>query len=70
MLVCAGADSSAEAFWPLKEGLEETEAWGDLDTKALLLLQGVQLNTHRGRPREDSTSMLQVSSLLRQLILI
>ncbi|KTG47578.1 hypothetical protein cypCar_00019462 [Cyprinus carpio] len=54
------ADSSAEALRLLKEGLEEAEAWGDPDTKALLLLQGVQLNTHRGRPREDSSSMLQL----------
>ncbi|XP_043093869.1 cilia- and flagella-associated protein 54 [Puntigrus tetrazona] len=63
--ICSGADSSAEALRLLKEGLEEAEAWGDPDTKAMLLLQGVQLNTHRGRPREDSTSMLQeIVSLL------
>lgn len=62
--VCAGADSSAEALRLLKEGLAEAEAWGDPDTKALLLLQGVQLNTNRGRPREDSTAMLQVSRQL------
>ncbi|KAK2892722.1 hypothetical protein Q8A67_012710 [Cirrhinus molitorella] len=63
--ICSGADSSAEALRLLKEGLEEAEAWGDPDTKALLLLQGVQLNTHRGRPREDSASMLQeIVSLL------
>ncbi|XP_026065483.1 cilia- and flagella-associated protein 54 isoform X3 [Carassius auratus] len=63
--ICSGADSSAEALRLLKEGLEEAEAWGDPDSKALLLLQGVQLNTHRGRPREDSTSMLQeIVSLL------
>ncbi|XP_058629752.1 cilia- and flagella-associated protein 54-like isoform X3 [Onychostoma macrolepis] len=63
--ICSGADSSAEALRLLKEGLEEAEAWGDPDSKALLLLQGVQLNTHRGRPTEDSTSMLQeIVSLL------
>lgn len=59
--VWAGVDSSAEAFRVLKEGLEEADAWGDPDTKALLLLQGVQMNTHCGKAREDSTSMLQVS---------
>ncbi|XP_016134498.1 cilia- and flagella-associated protein 54 [Sinocyclocheilus grahami] len=63
--ICSGADSSTEARRLLKEGLEEAEACGDPDTKALLLLQGVQLNIHRGRPREDSTSMLQeIVSLL------
>ncbi|XP_050964277.1 cilia- and flagella-associated protein 54-like [Labeo rohita] len=63
--ICSGADSSAEALRLLKEGLEEAEAWGDPDTKALLLLQAVQLNTNRGRPREDSASMLQeIVSLL------
>ncbi|KAL0195539.1 hypothetical protein M9458_009111, partial [Cirrhinus mrigala] len=58
-VICSGADSSAEALRLLKEGLEEAEAWGDPDTKALLLLQAVQLNTNRGRPREDSASLLQ-----------
>ncbi|XP_073695305.1 cilia- and flagella-associated protein 54 [Garra rufa] len=63
--ICSGADSSAEALRMLKEGLEEAEAWGDPDTKALLLLQSVQLNTNRGRPREDSASVLQeIVSLL------
>ncbi|KAK7149598.1 hypothetical protein R3I94_009044 [Phoxinus phoxinus] len=63
--IYSGTDSSAEALRMLKEGLAEAEAWGDPDTKALLLLQGVQLNTHRGRPREDSTAMLQeIVSLL------
>ncbi|XP_048011696.1 cilia- and flagella-associated protein 54 isoform X3 [Megalobrama amblycephala] len=63
--IYSGADSSAEALRLLKEGLAEAEAWGDPDTKALLLLQGVQLNTYRGRPREDSTAMLQeIVSLL------
>nr|XP_021330926.1 cilia- and flagella-associated protein 54 isoform X1 [Danio rerio] len=63
--ICSGADSSSEALQLLKEGLAEAEAWGDPDTKALLLLQGVQLNTHCGRPREDNASMLQeIVSLL------
>ncbi|KAA0721041.1 Cilia- and flagella-associated protein 54 [Triplophysa tibetana] len=63
--IYAGVDSSAEAFRVLKEGLEEADAWGDPDTKALLLLQGVQMNTHCGKAREDSTSMLQeIVSLL------
>ncbi|XP_051544314.1 cilia- and flagella-associated protein 54 [Myxocyprinus asiaticus] len=63
--IYSGADSSVEALRLLKEGLAEAEAWGDPDTKAQLLLQGVQLNTYRGRPREDSTSMLQeIVSLL------
>ncbi|XP_057180735.1 cilia- and flagella-associated protein 54-like [Triplophysa rosa] len=57
--IYAGVDSSAEAFRVLQEGLEEADAWGDPDTKALLLLQGVQMNTHCGKAREDSTSMLQ-----------
>ncbi|RXN21254.1 cilia- and flagella-associated 54 [Labeo rohita] len=61
--ICSGADSSAEALRLLKEGLEEAEAWGDPDTKALLLLQAVQLNTNRGRPREDSASMLQLCAI-------
>ncbi|KAJ8374133.1 hypothetical protein SKAU_G00047130 [Synaphobranchus kaupii] len=54
-----GMDSSTEAARLLAEGLQEAEAWGDPDTHALLLHQGVLLHTHRGRPREDSTSMLQ-----------
>ncbi|XP_051974973.1 cilia- and flagella-associated protein 54 [Xyrauchen texanus] len=63
--IYSGADSSVEALRLLKEGLAEAEAWGDPDTKAQLLLQGVQLNTYRGRPREDSSSMLQeIVSLL------
>ncbi|KAG1953321.1 cilia- and flagella-associated protein [Pimephales promelas] len=63
--IYSGRDSSVEALQLLKEGLAEAEAWGDPDTKALLLLQGVQLNTHCGRAREDSTAMLQeIVSLL------
>ncbi|XP_019903314.2 cilia- and flagella-associated protein 54 isoform X2 [Esox lucius] len=54
-----GVDSSVEAARLLKEGLQEAEAWGDPDTKALFLLQGAKLDTHRGRPREDSISLLQ-----------
>nr|XP_055046418.1 cilia- and flagella-associated protein 54-like isoform X2 [Misgurnus anguillicaudatus] len=63
--IYSDVDSSAEAFRVLKEGLAEAEAWGDPDTTALLLLQGVQLNTHLGKAREDSTLMLQeIVSLL------
>ncbi|XP_035258138.1 cilia- and flagella-associated protein 54 isoform X1 [Anguilla anguilla] len=54
-----GVDSSTEAARLLAEGLQEAEAWGDPDTRALLLHQGVLLHTHRGRPREDITSQLQ-----------
>ncbi|KAJ8367752.1 hypothetical protein AAFF_G00310910 [Aldrovandia affinis] len=55
-----GVDSSAEAARLLAEGLQEAESWGDPDTRALLLLQGALLHTHRGAPRETSTSLLQV----------
>ncbi|KAL0993745.1 hypothetical protein UPYG_G00113070 [Umbra pygmaea] len=54
-----GVDSSVEAARMVKEGLQEAETWGDQETKALFLLQGVRLDMHRGRPREDSTSLLQ-----------
>ncbi|XP_071001157.1 cilia- and flagella-associated protein 54-like, partial [Oncorhynchus clarkii lewisi] len=54
-----GMDSSVEATKLLKEGLQEAEVWGDPDTRALFLLQGARLDTHRGLPRENSTSLLQ-----------
>ncbi|XP_017572344.1 cilia- and flagella-associated protein 54 [Pygocentrus nattereri] len=54
-----GVDSSVEAARLLKEGLVEAEAWGDPDTQALLLLQEAKMNTHCGRPPEESTSILQ-----------
>ncbi|XP_053506290.1 cilia- and flagella-associated protein 54 isoform X2 [Ictalurus furcatus] len=54
-----GVDSSVEADRLIKQGLAEAEAWGDPDTQALLLLQGVTLNTHCGRVPEESVSMLQ-----------
>ncbi|TRY62256.1 hypothetical protein DNTS_014519, partial [Danionella cerebrum] len=57
--ICSGANSSAVVHHLLREALAETEAWGDPDTKALLLLHHVQFNTHCGRPREESTPMLQ-----------
>ncbi|CAB1315772.1 unnamed protein product, partial [Coregonus sp. 'balchen'] len=52
-------DSSVVATKLLKEGLQEAEVWGDPDTRALFLLQGARLDTHRGLPRENSTSLLQ-----------
>ncbi|KAF5908404.1 cilia- and flagella-associated protein 54 [Clarias magur] len=52
-------DSSVEADRLIKQALAEAEAWGDPDTQALLLLQGVKLNTHCGRAPEESASMLQ-----------
>ncbi|KAJ7996134.1 hypothetical protein DPEC_G00233920 [Dallia pectoralis] len=54
-----GVDSSVEAARLLKEGLQEAEMWGDPDTRVLLLLQAAELDTHRGRPREDSSSLIQ-----------
>lgn len=57
--MCVGVDSSVEADRLMKQGLAEAEAWGDPDTQALLLLQGVMLNTHCGRALEESTSILQ-----------
>ncbi|XP_060759219.1 cilia- and flagella-associated protein 54 [Neoarius graeffei] len=64
-VIYPGVDSSVEADRLMKQGLAEAEAWGDPDTQALLLLQGVMLNTHCGRALEESTSILQeVVSLL------
>lgn len=59
MCMCVGVDSSVEADRLIKQGLSEAQAWGDPDTQALLLLQGVTLNTHCGRALEESVSMLQ-----------
>lgn len=59
MCVRAGVDSSVEADRLIRQGLADAEAWGDPDTQALLLLQGVTLNTHCGRAPEESVSMLQ-----------
>ncbi|XP_072554805.1 cilia- and flagella-associated protein 54 isoform X3 [Paramormyrops kingsleyae] len=54
-----GVDSSAEAARLLEEGIQEAKAWGDPDSRAVLLLQGALLDTHRGRAKEDSLSLLQ-----------
>ncbi|KAI1882318.1 hypothetical protein AGOR_G00249440 [Albula goreensis] len=54
-----GVDSSTEASRLLAEGLLEAETWGDHDTRALLLLQGALLHSHRGARQEDSASLLQ-----------
>lgn len=61
--MCVGVDSSVEADRLIKQGLADAEAWGDPDTQALLLLQGVTLNTHCGRALEESASMLQACDL-------
>ncbi|MCJ8743369.1 hypothetical protein PDJAM_G00093150 [Pangasius djambal] len=58
-VIYPGVDSSVEADRLIKQGLAEAEAWGDPDTQALLLLQGVTLNTHCGRAPEESASILQ-----------
>ncbi|XP_072529245.1 cilia- and flagella-associated protein 54 [Salminus brasiliensis] len=57
--VIPGVDSSVQAGRLLKEGLAEAEAWGDPDTQALLLLEEATLNTHCGKPPEESASVLQ-----------
>ncbi|XP_048861008.1 cilia- and flagella-associated protein 54 isoform X2 [Brienomyrus brachyistius] len=54
-----GVDSSVEAARLLEEGIQEAKAWGDPDSRAVLLLQGALLDTHRGRAKEDSLSLLQ-----------
>ncbi|XP_028811328.1 cilia- and flagella-associated protein 54 isoform X2 [Denticeps clupeoides] len=43
----------------LAEGLQEAEALKDRDTQALLLLQGVILDTLQGQPRESRDKLLQ-----------
>ncbi|KAM9468321.1 cilia- and flagella-associated protein 54-like [Clarias gariepinus] len=58
-VIYPGVDSSVEADRLIRQGLADAEAWGDPDTQALLLLQGVTLNTHCGRAPEESVSMLQ-----------
>ncbi|XP_035384159.1 cilia- and flagella-associated protein 54 isoform X3 [Electrophorus electricus] len=57
--IIPGLDSSMEADRLLKDGLAEAEAWGDPDTQALLLLQGVMLHFHCGKAPEESIAMLQ-----------
>ncbi|XP_042565965.1 cilia- and flagella-associated protein 54 [Clupea harengus] len=57
--ILPGVDSGEEAECVLKEGLQEAEQWGCVETHAALLLLGVRLDTHRARPREYSTVLLQ-----------
>ncbi|KAG5267866.1 hypothetical protein AALO_G00226810 [Alosa alosa] len=57
--IMPGVDSGEEAECVLKEGLQEAEQWGCVETHAALLLLGVRLDTHRARPREYSTVLLQ-----------
>ncbi|KAM4620352.1 cilia- and flagella-associated protein 54 [Polymixia lowei] len=57
--ILPGKDSNEEAARVLKEGLEECALWGDPDTRALLLLEGAALDTHRGQSKDDRMSALQ-----------
>ncbi|XP_062373452.1 cilia- and flagella-associated protein 54 [Sardina pilchardus] len=57
--ILPGVDSSEEAECVLREGLQEAEQWGCVETHAALLLLGVRLDTHLARPREYSTVLLQ-----------
>lgn len=43
----------------LQEGLDECSLWGDLDVKALLLVEGADLDARRGKT-DDSMAKLQV----------
>ncbi|XP_066561432.1 cilia- and flagella-associated protein 54 isoform X1 [Amia ocellicauda] len=59
LAVHKGVESSGDRARLLREGLEETQAWGDPDTRAQLLLQAALLETHKGRQREEVTPLLQ-----------
>lgn len=48
-----------EAARTIQEGLNECARWGELDTQALLMVEGAELELHRGKP-DNSLAMLQV----------
>lgn len=56
-----GKNINEEAARVLQEGLDECERWGDLDTQALLMVEGAELEVQRGKS-ENSMAMLQVST--------
>lgn len=43
----------------LQEGLDECALWGDVDIRALLMVEGAKLDEHRGKT-DDSMALLQV----------
>ena len=45
----------------LKEGLDECVRWGDRDNRALLMVEGAELEVRRGKT-DDSIATLQVPS--------
>ncbi|XP_067350709.1 cilia- and flagella-associated protein 54-like isoform X2 [Channa argus] len=47
-----------EAARVIKEGLNECAQWGDLEIQALLMVEGAELEAHRGKT-DDSMAMLQ-----------
>lgn len=54
-----GKNINEEAARRIKEGIDECELWGDLDTQALLMVEGAVLNSKRGR-KEDSLMLVKV----------
>ncbi|KAF7649724.1 hypothetical protein LDENG_00136930 [Lucifuga dentata] len=57
--IVSGKNSNEEAANMLQEALEESKAWGDPDTRALLLLEGAALEAQRRQSKDDRISLLQ-----------
>ncbi|XP_030009343.1 cilia- and flagella-associated protein 54 [Sphaeramia orbicularis] len=53
-----GKNINEEAARGIKEGIDECELWGDLDTQALLMVEGAELDSKRGRS-EDSLMLVK-----------
>ncbi|XP_068600422.1 cilia- and flagella-associated protein 54 [Brachionichthys hirsutus] len=56
----AGKNINEEAARMIQEGLDECAVWGDLDGRALLMVEGAELAAQRGRT-DASIAMLQES---------
>ncbi|XP_029304212.1 cilia- and flagella-associated protein 54 [Cottoperca gobio] len=53
-----GKNVNEDATRLLQEGLDECARWGDIDTQALLMVEGAELEAQRGKT-DDSMAMLQ-----------